>query len=146
MKLKGCLDSTIYQQVLEGHMLTDTAALTGDDFVFQQNNAPIHTSRSTRHWLHQHDVTVLDWPPKSSDANPIENLWHEIKTAAIVANQELQLSSGMLYKRHKSRLQLRVSRTWQKVFHNVWTQAGGREEGTLSTEELVKGFNFPSHY
>ena len=82
VKLEGCLDSTPYQQVLEEHILTDTATLIGDDFVFQQDNAPIHTSRSTRQWLCQHDVTLLDWPPKSPDANPIENLWHELKTAA----------------------------------------------------------------
>ena len=82
MKLEGRLDSTAYRQVLEEHMLTDAAALIGDDFVFQQDNAPIHTCRSTRQWLRQHDVTLLDWPPKSPDENPIENLWHELKTAA----------------------------------------------------------------
>ena len=82
VKLEGRLDSTAYQQVLEEHMLTDAVALIGDDFVFQQDNAPIHTSRSTRQWLRQHDVTLLDWPPKSPDANPIESLWHELKTAA----------------------------------------------------------------
>ena len=82
VKLEGRLDSTAYQQVLEEHMLTDATALIEDDFVFQQDNAPIYTSRSTRQWLHQHDVTLLDWPPKSPDANSIENLWHELKTAA----------------------------------------------------------------
>ena len=82
VKLEGRLDSTAYQQVLEEHMLTDTAALIGEDFVFQQDNVPVCTSRSTRQWLRQHDVTQLDWPPKSPDANPIKKLWHEIKTAA----------------------------------------------------------------
>ena len=82
VKLEGCLDSMAYQQVLEEHMLTDAAALIGDDFVFQQDNVPIHTSRSTRQWLRQHDVTLLDWLPKSPVANPIENLWHELKTDA----------------------------------------------------------------
>ena len=95
VKLEGRLDSTAYQQVLEEHMLTDAAALIGDDFVFEQDNAPIHTSRSTRQWLRQHDVTLLDWPPKSPDANSIENLWHELKLLPTVANRELQLSSGM---------------------------------------------------
>ncbi len=82
VKLEGCLDSTAYRQVLEEHMLADAVVLIGDDFVFQQDNTPIHTSRSTRQWLHQHDVTLLDWPPNLPDANPIENLWHELKTAA----------------------------------------------------------------
>ena len=51
VKLEGRLDSKAYQQVLEEHMLSDAAALIKDDFVFQQDNAPIHTSRSTRQWL-----------------------------------------------------------------------------------------------
>ena len=68
------------------------------------------------------------------------------KLLPTVANRELQLSSGMLYKRRGSRFQPRVSGTWQKVFRDVWTQSGGREAGTLGTEELVKGFNFPSRY
>ena len=82
VKLESCLDSTAYQQVLEEHMLTDAAALIRDDFVFQQDNVPIHTSRSTRQWLRQHDVTLLEWPPNLPDANPIENSSHELKTSA----------------------------------------------------------------
>ena len=82
VKLEGRLDSIAYQQVLEEHMLADAETMIGEDFVFQQDNAPIHTSRSTRQWLREHDVTLLDWPPKSPDANPIENLWRDIKTAA----------------------------------------------------------------
>lgn len=82
VRLEGRIDSLAYQQVLADYMLPDAEALIGDDFVFQQDNAPIHTSRSTRQWLRDHDVTVLDWPPKSPDANPIENLWRDVKTAA----------------------------------------------------------------
>ena len=72
VKLEGRLDSMANQQVLKEHMLTDAAALIEDDFVFQQDNAPIYTSRSTRQWLSQPDATLLGWPPKSSDANLIE--------------------------------------------------------------------------
>ena len=63
-----------------------------------------------------------------------------------VANRELQLSSGMLDKKRDSKFQPRVSGTWQKVFRDVWTQSEGREAGTVSTEELVKGFNFFSRF
>ena len=34
VKLEGRLGSTVNQQVLEEHMLTDAVALIGDDFVF----------------------------------------------------------------------------------------------------------------
>ena len=81
IRLDGRVDSAAYQRILEDHMLQDPDHLIGDDFVFQQDSAPIHSSRSTREWLRAHDVTVLDWPPKSPDANPIENLWQQLKTA-----------------------------------------------------------------
>lgn len=44
VKLESCFDSMTYQQVLE-NMLIDAAALIRDDFVFQQDNAPIDTSQ-----------------------------------------------------------------------------------------------------
>ncbi len=36
------------------------------DFIFQQDLAPAHTAKSTKSWLNDHGVGVLDWP---------ENLW-----------------------------------------------------------------------
>ncbi len=43
------------------------------DFIFQQDLAPVHTAKSTKSWLNDHGVGVLDWPPNSPDLNPIEN-------------------------------------------------------------------------
>ena len=65
IRLDGRVDSAAYQRILEDHMLQDADHMIGDDLLFQQNNAPINSSRSTREWLRAHDVTVLDWPPKS---------------------------------------------------------------------------------
>ncbi len=48
------------------------------DFIFQQDLAPAHTAKSTRSWLNDHDVCVLDWPANSPDLN-IENLWGIVK-------------------------------------------------------------------
>ncbi len=44
------------------------------DFIFQQNLAPAHTAKSTKSWLNDHGVGVLDVPANSPDLNPIENL------------------------------------------------------------------------
>ncbi len=44
------------------------------DFIFQQYLAPAHTAKSTKSWLNEHCVSVLDWPANSPDLNPIENI------------------------------------------------------------------------
>ena len=48
VRLEGRVNANDYQEVLEQYMLNDADSLIGDDFVFQHDNAPIHTARSTR--------------------------------------------------------------------------------------------------
>ncbi len=78
--LKTNVTAPVYQEILEHVMLPSADQLFKDaDFIFQQDLAPAHTAKSTKSWLNDHGVGVLDWSANSPDLNLIENLWGIVK-------------------------------------------------------------------
>ncbi len=58
--LKTSVTAPVYQEMLEHFMLPSADQLFKDaDFLFQQDLAPVHTAKSTRSWLNDHDVVCL---------------------------------------------------------------------------------------
>ncbi len=58
----------IYQYILEHFMLPSAEQLIKDaDFIFLHDLAPAHTAKSTKSWLNDHSVGVLDRPANSPD-------------------------------------------------------------------------------
>ncbi len=83
-KMVSQFGSLGYQYILEHSMLPSADQIFKDaDFIFQQDLAPIHTAKSTKGWLNDHGVGVLDWPANSPDLKPIENLWGIVKSKII---------------------------------------------------------------
>ncbi len=78
--LKTKVTATVYQDILEHFMLPSADQLFKDaDFIFQQDLAPAHTAKSTKSWLNDHGVGVLDWPANSPGLN-IDNQWGIVKS------------------------------------------------------------------
>ena len=70
--LQGKQTSADYIKVLENN-LPFAERKYGANYVFQQDNAPIHISKPTRTFFQKRNITVLNWPARSSYLNPIEN-------------------------------------------------------------------------
>ncbi len=63
--LKTNVNAPVYQDILEHFMLPSADQICKDaDFILQQDLAPAHTAKSTKIWLKDHGVGVLDWPVK----------------------------------------------------------------------------------
>ena len=48
-------------------------------FIFMQDNASIHKELNVMSFFQDANINVLDWPPRSPDLNPIENIWAEMQ-------------------------------------------------------------------
>ena len=75
VKITAKMNSKAYQKVREDHLIPNASAIAGQNWTFQQDNASIHASRSTKAYLGSANISTFEWPACYSDLNPIENLW-----------------------------------------------------------------------
>jgi transposase len=100
------MDSGDYQNVMQQYLLPVAQTISGPGWIYQQDNAKIHTSNSTMTWLKRKKVRYIDWPACSPDLNIIENLW------GILARRVYQ--NGRQYN-NISELKQAIVREWDKI-------------------------------
>jgi hypothetical protein len=82
------MNSEEYQGVLTDKLLPFIHCHWWKLLTFQQDNASVHVSRSTKAWLNEKHVTLLEWPSCSPDCNPMENMWGTLARRVYAHNRQ----------------------------------------------------------
>ena len=78
--MDGKMNAQKYKQILQENLMpsVESLELTSEN-IFQQDIDPKHTDKSTKKWLSENNVNVLQWLTQSPDLNPIDDLWRFLK-------------------------------------------------------------------
>ena len=85
------MDADLYIAILRDHLLPFIRMEYPSFHQFMQDNDPKHTSRRAKDFFEHHNINWWKTPPESPDANPIENLWHELKVRSLLLLLDIRI-------------------------------------------------------
>lgn len=134
--IKGGINSTVYQGILEkGRIQIKRGSFLKKNMIFQQDGASCHTSSSTKNWFTKHKIDLLPWCANSPDANPIENVWRDIKFSI---NKEKNLPRDI------NSLKTLIEKVWKNYPVQKLTKL--YESMPKRCQEIIKQKGHPTKY
>ena len=81
IEFEGIMNDKQYVDILERGVMESVEKLELDEeeFYFQQDNDPKHTSKLAYNWFEEKGIQLLKWLAQSPGINPIEHLWTHVK-------------------------------------------------------------------
>lgn len=104
-----------YKHFLETKVYPDMEEKYGQDWIFQQDWDGSHSANQVRTWLDaQEEEWLSDWPTRSPDLSPIENLWAILGQRLVGARLS---TAGGLWRRLKLE--------WESIDQSIFRNLGG---------------------
>ena len=120
VKIDGTLRKEGYREILEDHAIPSGIRLLGQNFIFQQDNDPKHTSKLCTDYLchleEEKTIKIMEWPPQNPDLNPIELLWEELDR---VVRQSPPTSANDMWNKLQSTWPSITSETLVKLIERI---------------------------
>lgn len=98
-----------YVKLLERQLAVIKSKLGGRPFIFQHDNAPIHSAMLVRKWFQKNYIENLEWPSSSPDLNIMENIWGWLTRKLYADGRQFD---------NKESLKIALMREWSAIPQN----------------------------
>jgi hypothetical protein len=102
--IEETMNRFLYLSILANNLSQSAEDMGLDEFIFQQDNDPKHSSKLVTRFLEEKKIEKLEWPSQSPDLNPIEHVWAKMK-------YDLR---GKTF-RNKNELKAELKRMWENI-------------------------------
>lgn len=76
----GNINAEKYIEIIDSNLWPVVAMhFPNNQYIFQDDNAPVHRARVVKDFVTREGITTLEWPAQSPDLNIIENCWKKMK-------------------------------------------------------------------